>query len=111
MDIMQKSGRFHLVRDKISSPQDIVKKKEQHIFNCTGLGSKSIFDDPNTNKGIKGHLVKFKLSDYTSVKDFILFMKTIEGRWILQVPQQQSGILALGISYEENKKDSFIEIS
>jgi hypothetical protein len=38
-------------------------------------------------------------------------MKTVEGRWILQVPQQQSGILALGISYEENKKDSFIEIS
>jgi len=64
-----------------------------------GLGSKFVFDDPNINKGIKGHVIKFKLNDYKPVKDFILFMKTTEGRWILQVPQQQSGLLALGISY------------
>jgi hypothetical protein len=106
---MQKSGRFQLVREQLVSKQDALRKKENYIFNCMGLGSKMIFEDAHLNKGIKGHVVRFKLDQHASVKDFILFMKTTEGRWVLQVPQQQSGILALGISYEEDKPNSFPE--
>lgn len=74
-----------------------------------GLGAHQIFKDDKINKGIKGHVLKFKLADHQSVKGFILFMKTIEGDWILQVPHLQSQILNLGISYEENKTDGLPE--
>ena len=39
------------------------------------------------------------------MKDFILFLKTSEGRWILQVPHWQQGKLRLGINYEDNSYD------
>jgi hypothetical protein len=76
MDLLEKTGRFQLVRENLKSKQDVLKKKENHIFNCMGLGSKQIFDDPSVNKGIKGHVIKFKLDEHKAVKDFILFMKT-----------------------------------
>jgi hypothetical protein len=57
-------------------------------------------------KGIKGHVLKFNLTP--EVKDYLLFMK-VGDRFILQVPQKQTKKLVLGISYEDNKTDSFVE--
>jgi hypothetical protein len=41
----------------------------------------------------------FDLSKYPQTKGFMLFMKTKEGKWVLQVPHTQSNRLCLGISY------------
>ena len=50
-------------------------------------------------KGIKGHVIKFKLSDHETVKDFILAVSTSDGL-LLQVPQQQSGYFHLGVNFD-----------
>ena len=67
------------------------------MFNCFGLGSNKIFDDPCKMIPVKGHIAK--LPAYQNVMDFILFMK-VEERWVLQIPHKQRGVLNLGISFE-----------
>jgi len=40
-----------------------------------------------------------------AVKDYLLFLKTPEGRWILQVPHVQQNSLKLGINFDEGNGD------
>jgi glycine/D-amino acid oxidase-like deaminating enzyme len=106
---LEKSGKYRFVNATLQSKEDVLNLKENHIFNCFGLGSKEIFGDEKL-RGIKGHILKFKLSDHETVKDFLLVMKTIDGGLHLQVPQHQSGNFMLGVSFEEGKKDSNVEM-
>jgi hypothetical protein len=54
---------------------------------------------------IKGTVCMLDLQPHLSVKDFVLFLKTPEGRWILQVPHLQQKSLKLGINYDEYNGD------
>lgn len=60
---MEKTGKFKIIDKIITSKTDVLALKEKRIFNCFGLGSKYIFGDDKL-RGIKGHLVQFKLKDY-----------------------------------------------
>jgi hypothetical protein len=50
-------------------------------------------------RGIKGHIIKFSLSDFLPIKDFLLGMKTPEGGLLLQVPHRQGGNFMLGVTF------------
>lgn len=100
MEEMYKTKRLTIQKMTLNSLEDVMKLNKKHIFNCLGLLSNNIFPDPNLNKGIKGHLLKFELDRYPQVSDFVLFFKTSNQRWILQIPHVQTNKLVLGISYE-----------
>ena len=51
-------------------------------------------------KVIKGHVIRFKLSDHQKVKDFILVMGMEGGGLHLQVPHHQSGNYFMGVTFE-----------
>lgn len=56
-------------------------------------------------RAIKGTVCKMALEPHLAIKDFILFLKTPEGRWILQVPHLQQSMIKLGINYDEYNSD------
>lgn len=106
---MEKTGRYRFVNAIINSKADVLTLKENHIFNCLGLGAREVFGD-NKMRGIKGHILKFKLSDHMQVKDFLLVMKTVDGGLHLQIPHHQAGNFMLGVSFEEGKEHSLVEM-
>lgn len=60
---MEKSGRYKFINTVLKTKDDVLSLKERHIFNCLGFGSREIFND-NKMKAIKGHVLKFKLSEH-----------------------------------------------
>lgn len=48
-----------IVNRKINDTEDIINLDEKVIVNCTGLGSKHIFNDQNLY-GVKGYLLEFE---------------------------------------------------
>jgi hypothetical protein len=104
---MQKSGKFNLIRKHFDTFHDIVSLKENYIFTCLGMGSAFILPDEHHMKGIKGHVLKFKLDP--KVSGYTLFMKHNK-EWILVVPHRQSNKLCVGITYEDNKLNPYPEI-
>ena len=102
---MEGTGRFRLVRERVRRGFDLLQKKESHIFNCTGIEGPSITGDSKAMNERKGHIMKFRLSDYPQVKDFVLALKLESGHFILQIPQPQRDYFALGITYEAGKRN------
>jgi hypothetical protein len=96
---MEKSGRYRFVNVILKTKGDVLALKETHIFNCLGFGSREVFGDTKL-KAIKGHILKFKLSDHQRVKDFLLVMGMEGGGLHLQVPQHQSGQFMMGVTFE-----------
>jgi hypothetical protein len=45
--------------NKTISKANLTELKGEVIFNCSGLGSRTLFDDTRM-KGIKGHLIEFR---------------------------------------------------
>jgi hypothetical protein len=68
---MERTGRYKFINAVLKTKDDVLGMKETHIFNCLGFGSREVFGDKKM-KAIKGHVIKFKLSDHQKVKDFLL---------------------------------------
>lgn len=96
---MEKTGRYKLINAVLKTKDDVLELQETNIFNCLGFGSREVFGDKKM-KAIKGHVIKFKLSDHQKVKDFLLVMGMEGGGLHLQVPQHQSGQFIMGVTFE-----------
>lgn len=76
-------------------------KKENHIFNCCGLGGASLFGDKSRNWGIKGHMIAFDLKKIIrDQKYFVLIQLTADKKYIFMCPRPQAGEMLLGASFE-----------
>lgn len=71
-----------------------------------GLGSARVFPDEHNMKGIKGHLLKFRLNPKAA--EYALLAKH-NGNWILAAPHRQSGILCVGTQFAEDQLNPYPE--
>jgi glycine/D-amino acid oxidase-like deaminating enzyme len=87
------------VQKRFANKQEVLSLSENYIFNCSGMGSKMLFDDDNFEP-VKGQLVAFKKN---SPQINYYLSADLNGSRVTLYPHYKT--FCVGITYEKNTWD------